>query len=233
MKADLLLVPGLLCDARLWRDQIGPLSGPARPVIAETTLDDAIDAMARRALAAMPGRFALAGLSMGGYVALAIMRLAPERVTRLLLMSTSAQQDTPQQARRRRGLIDLVAREPAERFRGVTPRLLPQLVHPDRVSDAVLSADIAAMAARVGRDGFLRQQRAIAARPDSLDLLPQLRLPSLVVVGDADQLTPPELSRTMAAAIPGARLEVLRDCGHLPPMEHPDIVTALLRTWLG
>ena len=115
---DLLLLPGLLCDPRLWRDQVAGLADLARCHVAETTLDDALPAMAARALAAAPERFALAALSMGGYLAFEILRQAPGRVTRLALLDTSARPDTPEQARRRRGLMALAR---SGQFRGVTP----------------------------------------------------------------------------------------------------------------
>ncbi|WP_135468946.1 alpha/beta fold hydrolase [Crenalkalicoccus roseus] len=225
---DLLLLPGLLCDARLWRDQVAGLGDRARCVVADLTRDDSLSALAARALAAAPPRFALCGLSMGGYVAFEILRRAPERVTRLALLDTSARPDTPEQARRRRGLMALAR---AGTFRGVTPRLLPQLVHPAHLGGPV-AAEVMAMAERVGRDAFLRQQAAILGRPDSRPLLPGIRVPALVAVGEEDALTPPALSEEMAALIPGARLARLPGCGHLPPLEDPAATTALLRAWL-
>jgi pimeloyl-ACP methyl ester carboxylesterase len=229
MDETLLFMPGLLCDGRLWRDQIAALAGRVRPLVADLASDDSLDAMARRALDATPGRFALCGLSMGGYAALAVMRLAPGRVTRLCLMDTSARPDTPAQSRRRRGLMALTARS---RFRGVTPRLLPQLLHPDRLADAALCAEIIAMAARVGGAAFLRQQRAILHRPDSRPDLAGIGVPTLVAVGSGDALTPPELAEEMAERIPGAVLRIIPDAGHLPPLETPPAVNELLRAWL-
>lgn len=228
----LLLLPGLLCDARLWRDQVAALRDAAECRVADLTRDDSLDAMVDRAVRDMPERFAVCGLSMGGYVALALMRRAPERVTHLCLMDTGARPDTPEQARRRRGLMALI-RSGRGAFRGVAPRLLPQLLHPDRAADPVLGAEVIAMAERVGRDAYLRQQTAILGRPDSRPDLSGIAVPTLVAVGEGDQLTPPELSREMAAAIPGARPEVLAGCGHLPPMEDPARVSALLWGWLA
>lgn len=224
----LLLLPGLLCDARLWRDQVAALAPLARAVVADLTLDDRVEAMAARAVAAIEGPFALAGLSMGGYVALEVMRQAPERVTRLALLDTSARPDTPEQTRRRRGLISLSR---SGRFRGVTPRLLPQLIHPARL-DGPLAAEVMAMAERVGQDAFLRQQAAIMHRPDSRPGLGRIAVPTLVGVGAEDALTPPPLAAELAAMIPGARLRHFADAGHLPTMETPEAVNAALAAWL-
>lgn len=226
----MLLFPGLLCDARLWRDQVAALSPAVRCIVADCAANDTLDGMARRALHTAPGRFAVAGLSMGGYVALALMRLAPERVAGLCLMDTSARPDTPEQARRRRGLMALAAR--GARFKGVTPRLLPQLLHPDRLNDAALAGEVMAMADRVGPAAFLRQQAAILVRPDSRPHLAGIAVPTLVAVGAGDQLTPPSLSAEMAALIPGASLHEVAGAGHLLPMERPGETTALLRNWL-
>jgi pimeloyl-ACP methyl ester carboxylesterase len=227
----LLLLPGLLCDARLWRDQVSALAPVAEPLVADLTADETVEAMAARALQAVPAGapFALCGLSMGGYVALELMRRVPGRVTRLALLDTSARPDTEEQSRRRRALLAL---SQSGMFRGVTPRLLPQLLHPDRL-DGPLGAEVMAMADRVGRDAFHRQQRAIMARPDSRPDLPAIRVPTLVGVGEQDILTPPELAEEMAALIPGARLARIPHAGHLPPMEVPEAVNALLAEWLA
>ncbi|MGX9963622.1 alpha/beta fold hydrolase [Roseomonas sp. F4] len=226
----LLLLPGLLCDARLWRDQVAALPAGLDHRVADLTQDDTMSAMAARALALVPeaSPIALVGLSMGGYVALEVMRQAPHRIARLALIDTSARPDTPEQARRRRGLLTLSR---AGEFRGVTPRLLPQLLHPDHL-DGPLGQEVQQMAERVGREAFARQQRAILARPDSRPDLPTIRVPTLVAVGEADLLTPPELAVEMAALIPGARLHILPGCAHLSPMEDPAAVTALLLDWL-
>ncbi|PWS37751.1 alpha/beta hydrolase [Falsiroseomonas bella] len=226
----LLLLPGLLCDARLWRDQAAALGAVLPCRIADLTHDDSIGGMAGRALAAVPGEgpLAVCGLSMGGYVAFEIWRRAPHRVARIALFDTSARPDTEEQTRRRRALLAL---SESGMFRGVTPRLLPQLLHPDHLAGP-LAAEVMAMAERVGRPAFHRQQRAIMHRADSRPDLPRIAIPALVAVGEGDTLTPPHLAEEMAAGIPGARLARIPGAGHLPSMEKPEAVTALLREWL-
>lgn len=224
----LLLLPGLLCDAALWAPVLPAIADLVVPLIADLTQDDSIAAMASRALAAAPPRFALAGLSMGGYVAFEIMRQAPERVTRLALFDTSARPDTDEQTRRR-GLLMALAE--TGRFRGVTPRLLPQLIHPSRAGTK-LALEVMAMAERIGREAFLRQQRAIMGRVDSRPVLGAIAVPVLVAVGAEDALTPPHLAEEIATGISGARLSRFADSGHLPTMEVPDAAGMALRNWL-
>ena len=228
-RTPLLLLPGILCDARLWRDQVIGLADVASAVVADLSLDDSVEAMARRALAIAPPRFALAALSMGGYVAFEILRQAPERVTRLALLATSASPDGPKRAAQRRAAIASLAHG---RFAGVTKRMLPRLIHADLVASEV-GAEVRAMAQRVGGDAFLRQQTAILARPDSRPVLPSIRVPTLIGVGDGDTLTPHVESDRMHRAIPGSSLHVFGRCGHLPALERSAMTTALLRGWLA
>lgn|SRR5690348_5500724 len=228
-KTPLVLLPGLLCDAALWHGQVAGLASVADSWVADLTHDDSLVAMARRVLQAAPPEFALAGLSMGGYCAFEVIRQAPERVRRLALLDTGARADTPEQTSRRRGLIELA--EKGE-FKGVTPRLLPLFVHRDRLNDKTLTDAVTAMAERVGRDAFLRQQKAIIGRVDSRASLANIRCPTLVLCGREDALTPPALAEEIAAGIPGARLDLIDRCGHLSTMERPEAVTAELRQWL-
>jgi pimeloyl-ACP methyl ester carboxylesterase len=174
--------------------------------------------------------FALAGLSMGGYVALEAMRQAPERVTRLALLDSRARPEMPDETQRRQQLMKLARTERG--FTPVTSRMLPLMLHPSRVKDAGLTKTIRDMAERTGVEAYLRQQRAIISRPDFRPGLRKIKCPTLVLCGRQDQLTPLECSEEMAAAIPGSNLVVVEECGHLATLERPEIVNAALREWL-
>jgi pimeloyl-ACP methyl ester carboxylesterase len=229
-RSPLLLLPGLLCDAALWQNQINALKTIADCIVPDTTRHDSIAAIARDVLEAAPPQFALAGLSMGGYVAFEIMRQAPQRVTKLAIFDSSARADTPEQQERRRLLL---AMSRAGQFKGVTPRLLPLLVHPERLQDTALTNVIMEMAERVGRDAFHNQQTAILNRADSRTLLKDIRCPALVAGGRQDAITPPELLEEIAAGIAASRLEIIENCGHLSALERPEAVNSLLRQWLS
>jgi len=224
------MLPGLLCDAALFAPQVPPLADIVAPVVADLTRDDSLAAMAARVLGEAPPRFALAGLSMGGYLAQEIMRQAPERVLRLALLDTSARADTPERAAQRRDFIALAQKG---EFKGITPRMLPVYLHRDHLGDARLTGSVLAMAERIGRDAYLRQVAAIMGRPDSRADLAKIRVPSLVLCGRDDVATPLSLHEAMAALIPGARLAVIDRCGHLSTLEQPDAVKAELRRWLA
>lgn len=223
----LLLLPGLLCDHRLWAGQQG---AAASLLVADLTRDDTIGGMAERVLASAPARFALAGLSMGGYVAMEIMRRAPERVERLALLDTTARPDLPEQSRRRRDAVE-VARSGG--FDKIMPTMLPLLVHPDRLDDPTVAGVAKEMARAVGAEAFVRQQAAIMARMDSRESLAAIRCPTLVLCGADDAITPPDRHDEMAALIAGARRVTIPHCGHLSTLERPEAVTAALRQWLA
>lgn len=228
-KPPLVLLPGLLCDAALWRHQVETLSDMADISVADLTRADQAGAAAQGVLASAPDEFALAGLSMGGYVALEIMRQAPDRVTRLALLDTSARPDTQEKIKFRQELVDLAR---IGQFKGVTPRLLPKLIHPERMADRELVESIMEMAERVGRDAFLRQQRLLMNRPDSRHDLALIHCPAVVICGRQDGPTPLADSEEMAEKIPRGKLVVIEDCGHLSTMERPRAVSAVLRYWL-
>lgn len=226
---NLLLIPGLMCDQSLWSHQLEHLADIAHCQVADTRSGNSMEALAEAILATAPPRFALAGLSMGGLISHAIMARAPERVTRLALIGTNARCDTPEQTARRRSLMAM-ARD--GRFEDITPLLMPALVHPSRLHDGALTEAVLAMARNIGAEAFLRQTEAIIGRPPRLENLQRYRLPTVILVGREDAITPLDLHEEMAAGIPGSELVIIEDCGHLSTLEQPQTVTALLRRWL-
>jgi pimeloyl-ACP methyl ester carboxylesterase len=230
MAETLVLVPGLNCTRALFEPQIAPLRGRRDIVLADHSGDETMAGIAARLLAAAPERFALAGLSMGGYVALEVMNQAPERVTRLALLDTNAMADTEERRQLREKQIAL---SESGRFHEVLDELWPKMVHPEHLSDPELRRIYNTMAEETGPATFVQQLRAIMSRRDSRPMLPSIAVPTLVLVGDEDRLTPPEQAREMAGLIPGARLVVVRRCAHLSTLERPEAVNAALERWLG
>lgn len=224
----LVLVPGLTCDARVWAAQVDGLADVADMTVADTVHDDSIAAMAQRLLDTAPERFALAGFSMGGYVAMEVVRRAPMRVTRLALLDSSAQEDDEGHAAVRRAAVR-TARERG--FEKVLRGSLGLLLHPE--ADPAIGEAVVAMALRVGIEAFTRQQAAIAGRGAALADLASVAVPTLVLVGAEDRTTPPRHAREMAAAIDGAVLYKVPRCGHMSTMERPEAVNAALRDWLA
>jgi pimeloyl-ACP methyl ester carboxylesterase len=226
----IVLIPGLLATPRLYAEQIPELWRIGPVTVAIHTRDDSLGVIARRILATAPPRFALAGLSMGGYISFEILRQAPERVVKLALLDTSARPDTPEQTEQRRAQMDLARRG---RLDEITDQLFARLVHTARRNDEALRGLVRLMAREVGAEAFVRQQTAIIGRPDSRPTLGAIRCPTLVIVGDGDLLTPPERAEEIAAGIAGARLAIVADSGHLSTLEQPQAVTEALAEFLG
>jgi pimeloyl-ACP methyl ester carboxylesterase len=229
IKTNLVLVPGLLCTRALWEPQIAALGDIADMTVADHTRHDSMEAIARSILASAPERFALAGLSMGGYIAYAILRQAPERVTRLALLDTGCRADTDERKEQRLRRNELARREGAG---AVQDELMPLLVHEARLADEAFTGLIRQMAVDTGTEALIRQHAALMGRPDSRPFLPSITCPTLVLVGREDALTPVAMAEEIAAGIPGARLEVVERCGHLSTMERPEAVSRALRAWL-
>lgn len=226
---NLLLLPGLLNDARLWKRQVDDLAKSVHCTVAGLTGADTMAALAASVLKqAPPGPFALAGLSMGGYTALEIMRQAPERVTALALLDTSARPDTPQATEGRREMMRLAGSD----FTAVVKAMLPKMMHPLHLQDAARTELFFDMAMNVGVDGYLRQQMAIMSRIDSRPWLRRITCPVLILCGREDAVTPVEVHEEMAAEIPGARLTIVEECGHLSAISQPERVTEAMRKWL-
>jgi pimeloyl-ACP methyl ester carboxylesterase len=224
-----VLVPGLLCSARLYAAQIPELWRFGPVSIADHTRDDNLVGLARRILATAPARFALIGLSMGGYISFEILRQAPQRVAKLALLDTSARPDTAEQTANRRAQIALAT---SGRLAEVVSNAFPNSVHPAHRGDEALRQVFVDMATEVGVEAFVRQQLTNIGRPDSRPDLGQIRCPTLVLVGDKDQLTPPDRAAEIANGIDAARLVTVPESGHSSTLEQPAFVTAALVEFL-
>ena len=225
----IVLIPGLLCSPRLYGEQLPELWRFGPLFIADHTRDDSLEGIAQRILMAAPRRFALVGLSMGGYTAFEIMRSSPDRVARLALLNTSARADTSEQSDRRRAQIALAR---GGRFGEVLDQLFSVWVHPSRRDDEMLRRTVQRMAEETGPDVFVRQLTAIMTRRDSRPDLAAIRCPTLVLVGDGDNATPPERAAEIANGVPASRLVTIPECGHLSTLERPQQVTRALTEWL-
>lgn len=230
MAETLVLIPGLACTARLFEPQVAALASERTILVADHTRDDSIPAIAARILREAPERFAVAGLSMGGYIALEVMRQAPERVARLALLDTSARPDSVEASQDREQLIALAE---AGRFEDIHSKLWPRLVHPSRQADHGLQEIVLGMMRETGAEAYGRQQRAIMGRPDARPNLPGIEVPTMVLVGEGDAITPPEIAREMAEMIEWASLVVVPESGHLSTLEQPERVTQALSLWLS
>lgn len=228
-RVPLLLLPGLASDAELFGPQLEDLAGVADVRVADLTKHDTMAALAADALAQAPWpRFALGGLSMGGYVAYEILRQAPGRVSALALMDTSARPDTPESTENRRRLMALAERD----FPAVVETLLPKLMTEAHVAEPRLAKVVRDMAERTGPAAFVRQEGAIIGRADSRPDLARIACPAIVIAGADDQLMPRDIHAEQAAGL-RAELVIVPDCGHLSSIEQPAQVNAALRRWLA
>lgn len=230
MELPLVLIPGLMCTGDLYAGQVERFLRGRQVMIADHRAHASMAGIARDILVRAPPVFALAGLSMGGYIAFEVLRQARERVARLALLDSNARADRPAQIRLRQigiGMAQAIGVRAAQAY------MLPQLVHRDRLQDRRLKARILKMADGTGLAAFERQQLAIMGRPDNRPFLHEIKCPTLIIVGEQDRLTPIKVAQEMADGIPGAQLKVIAHCGHLSSMERPDAVNAALADWLS
>ena len=230
MTIPILLIPGINCTAELYAHQVPALWQFGPVTVANHTMGRSMAEFAGAILADAPPRFALAGFSMGGYIAFEILRQARDRVLRLALVDSSARPDTPEASEKRRSAIALAEQG---KLNLVAAQGFKSVVHPDHAGDKALLAIHMRMSMAVGPEVYARQQQATITRPDARGELAGIECPTLVVVGDGDQLAPPEAAEEMVAGIPGARLVIVGSAGHLTPLEQPDAVTKALVEWLA
>jgi pimeloyl-ACP methyl ester carboxylesterase len=224
-----VLVPALLCSPRLYEPVLPTLWSFGATTVADTRRDDSVAEMAQRLLTTAGGPFVLIGVSMGGYIALEVVRQAPERVLGLALLSTSARPDMPDQTAARREQIGMVR---AGRFDELVEAAFPLLVDVDNADDDRLRSTWRTMATEVGPEAFFHQQEAVIGRTDSRPILPMIHCPTLVIHGTGDQLIDPENGHELAQHIPGAHLELLDDCGHSPTLERSGATAEALASLL-
>lgn len=225
----LLILPGLLEDADAFEAVVAGTQDIAIAFAADMTRADSIEGLASEALKQAPdGPFMLAGHSMGGYVALEIMRQAPGRVSRLALLNTNARSDSAESTENRRRLMALADRD----FEGAINALMTKVLSPAHQKDPVMTGIVAGMAHGVGKDAFKRQQQAIIGRTDSRPHLAAFACPTLVLAARDDAIMPLAWLEELAAGIPGARLEVVEDSGHMASIEQPEQTVRILRDWI-
>ncbi len=230
MAEPLLLIPGMMCDARLFGPQIADFSAERAVHVACVTKCETIEEMAQAVLATAPEHFALAGLSMGGIVAMEVLRRAPERVTRVALMDTNSQSETPAVAASREPqIVGVMAGRLAE--------VMNDVMRPEYLGENSPRSEILAlmqdMALALGEGEFVRQSRALQRRPDQQKTLRKIRMPALVLCGAEDKLTLPRRHEFMSELIPYATLRIIEGVGHVPTLEAPDATNAALRDWLN
>ena len=230
MAEPLVFLPGMMCDARLFGPQIAELSADMAVTVAPVTNGERIEEIASGLLDLLPKRFALAGLSMGGIVAMELLRRAPDRITRIALMDTNPLAETPVVAASREPqIVKVRSGRLLEVMRDeMKPNYLAPGPHRGDVLDLVMD-----MAETLGPEVFIRQSRALQRRRDQQAVLRKCRVPALILCGEHDQLCPVKRHTFMAELIPYAELVVLPDAGHLPTLEQPAETTAALRTWMA
>lgn len=223
-----LLVPGLNCDARVYAG-VAQTLWPFGPVtVANHQTGDRMEAIAKAILADAPPKFALIGFSMGGYIAFEIIRQAPDRVLKLGLLDTTARPDSEESTANRRRMVALAQKG---RFVDAVEQTFPRSVHAENADNSDLYAIHRGMAESNGAAIYEQQQEAIIARADSRPLLPSIKVPTLIVVGEGDQITPPDAAKEMHAGIAGSKLMIVPRAGHLALLEQPEPVHAALRDW--
>lgn len=225
---DLVFLPGFMLNEALWDDMRADLAGLGNLHFGNLGLDDSLSAMADRVLATAPERFVLFGFSMGGFVAQAIALKAPERVLGLGLLNTSSRPQSEKESAGTQAQIALAEKTP---FKGLTSRALASSLHPDRAADQILLHRLQAMALQNGKEVFLRQLSTL--RDGSYADLHRITCPTLIVASDADRLRTVEESDEMAKRIPAARFEIVRDCGHMTPMEKPQELYRIISEWIA
>jgi pimeloyl-ACP methyl ester carboxylesterase len=229
IKETLVLIPGTLCNHVLFAHQVAGLADLANCQVADSSLEDELGTMGESILTQVTGNFSLLGLSYGGIIAFEILRRAPQRINKLILLHTNYK---PLSETTRINQERWVGMACLGRFEEITSHILTDLMlHPDHAKDPQMRATLLKMARTVGKEGFIRQVKAQQSRPDSTSDLPKITCPVLLITGQEDMICPVALHQEMATLLPRARLEIIEHCGHLSTLEQPQIVTQHIRNW--
>jgi pimeloyl-ACP methyl ester carboxylesterase len=230
----LILIPGILCDERVWRAQRAALADLADIRVAEHGMRSTLPALAEDILATAPARFAVAGHSMGGRIALEVFRLSPERVSGMALMDTGHHPFPIGEAGKREadGRFRLLAKARAEGMRVMARDWVQNMVHPARLADAELIDSVLDMFESKTPELYAAQIHAMLNRPDGGPVLGQIKCPTLVLCGHEDSWAPAPRHHDMADRIPGSTLVDIPNCGHMSTLERPEAVSEAMRTWL-
>ncbi|MEM7277090.1 MAG: alpha/beta hydrolase [Pseudomonadota bacterium] len=230
MTEPLLLLPGMMCDSRLFTPQLDAFTAQRTVAVGALVGSPSIAGLAQAMLSASPTKFALAGLSMGGIVAMEMVRLAPERITRLALLDTNSRADTDE----RRAIRE---HQLSEVRSGGLRRIMREEMKPDYLADGANTGQILdlcmAMAESLGERVFEDQTRALQRRPDQLENLPSITVPTLVLCGEKDTLCTVQQHELIASRIASSRLTVVPAAGHLPTLEQPELTNRELDRWLN
>lgn len=231
MSEPLVFLPGHMCDGRLFANQVEAFSSKRAVHLANFGLGTTIASFAANVLASAPPRFVLCGLSMGGIVAMEILRTAADRISGLVLMDTNHRAETHERAKARKRTIALVKSGELALASVIKDEMKPAYLADGPRNEPILEL-VMAMAMSLGSHVFERQSRAIMSRPDQAETLRRIRVPTLVICGEEDKLCPIPAHEEMVGLIPGAKLEVVRGAGHLVPLEQPERTNELIWDWL-
>lgn len=225
-----VLIPGLLCDETVWQHAVKQLSRMYPIFVADLSTQDSLKLMAQDILASCRGSLMVAGHSMGGRVALEMVRQAPKRIAKLVLLDTGIHPCKEGEEGPRRELVNLAYEKGME---ALAERWLPPMVHPDRLDDQRLMDTLYSMVTRMTPELHERQITALLNRPDAESIVGTIQCPTLLVVGRQDAWSPLSQHEDMQTRIPGAKLKVIEEAGHFSPIERPKEVTAALETWFA
>jgi len=229
MTEPLVLLPGMGCDDRLFTPQLREFGRERAVMIAPISQADRVETIVADLLPQLPERFALAGLSMGGIVAMEVLNRIPNRITRLCLMDTNPQAESPAVAATREPLI--VGAQTGRLDEIMRQAMLPEFLAPGPQRMEILNL-MYQMAADLGPEVFVSQSRALQRRPDQQATLRKCKVPTLIMCGEYDKLTPVRRHEFMADLVPAAQLKIIEDAGHIPTLEQPEVTNAAIRGWL-